>query len=112
MSFVPIDGPIRVVPVANIPGQYLAVDRLGRFLASGTERALSQMADAFNEKPVVAGEVQDFGSFQEIKVTACPSCGYPKESEEQAKCLTCLNPPLPTVEEEVEQKKVEQSEWF
>lgn len=109
MPFTPIDGPIRVVPVANILGQYIAVDRLGRFLASGTERALSQMATAWNGENwnKVEGE-----KVEPVQVTACPECGYPKESEEQAKCLTCLNPPLPTVEEEVEQKKVEQDEWF
>lgn len=113
MSFVPIDGPIRVVAVANIPGQYLAVDRLGRYLAQGTERALTAMTDAFNNREIEMGEVRDFGSFAtEVKVTACPSCGYPKESEEQAKCLSCLNPPLPTVEEEQKRKEVEQSEWF
>lgn len=106
-TFTPIDGPIRVVPVANIPGEYLAVDRLGRFLANGSERALSQMADAFNaQNPGGDGEEMP------VKVTACPSCGYPKESEDQAKCLSCLNPPLPTVEEEVKQKEQEQNAWF
>lgn len=107
MTFTPIDGPIRVVPVANILGQYLAVDRLGRFLASGSERALSQMAEAFN-KLDTNGEEEE----SPVQVTACSECGYPKESEDQLKCLSCLNPPLPTVEQEVEQKKSEQMEWI
>lgn len=103
-----INGPIRIVPVANIPGLYLAVDRIGQFLAQGRQVALEPMADAFNQ--VTSWEHS--GPAEPVKVTACPKCGYPKESEEQEKCLECLNPPLPTVEEEVKQKETEMSEWF
>ncbi len=106
MTFTPIDGPIRVVPTEHVPGQYIAVDRLGHFLASGTERALSQMADAFNK-----GQEFDGGELEPVTVSSCPECGYPKESEEQATCLKCAAPPPPEVEEKVE-KKAEIEEWF
>ena len=106
-----VNGPIRIVPVANIPGLYLAVDRLGQFLAQGRQVALEPMAESFNREyfPENPAELRLPWA---VEVTACPKCGYPKESEEQEKCLECLNPPLPTVEEEVKQKETEQSEWF
>lgn len=110
MSFAPIDGPIRVVAVVNIPGHYLAINRMGHFLASGSRGPLEQMAQAWNDEHADGknGPVKVLPA----QVTACPSCGYPKESEDQAKCLTCLNPPLPTEEEEVKQKGQEMQEWF
>lgn len=111
-TFTPINGPIRVVPVPNVPALYLAVDRMGIFLASGREMALRPMADAFNAQhfPEKPGELRLPWA---ISVTACSQCGFPKEDEEQEKCLSCLNPPPVVVKEEVADKKVEQqSEWF
>ncbi len=110
-----IQGPIRIVAVANIPGQYLAVDRLGRYLAQGFRGPLEEMASAFNAslaEEQMRGNEPSVDPVAIVQVTACPSCGYPKESEDQDKCLSCLNPPLPTVEEEVKQKQVEQEQWF
>lgn len=101
-----IQGPVRVVEVANIPFEFLIVDKMGHFICSGAEWALTKLAAAWNE----ANPSTD--KSEPVKVNACPECGWPKQTEEQGKCWRCLAPPLLTEEQEVKQKEAEQSEWF
>lgn len=108
-EFVPIDGPIRIVPSGK-PGHHIAVNRMGHFLAGGRECALRPMADAFNATKEWDGEEES------VKVTACPACGYPIEEQGAEKCLSCLNPePKPEPVQIQDKKKEPQetlSEWL
>ena len=107
---LPIDGPVRIVP-SKVSGLVVAVNRLGHYMAEGTECALRPMVEAFNASESWTG-VPEEAAFEH-----CPKCSYPIEKQGLVQCLSCTYKEstvksIPVETKTTETKTVIENDWF